>query len=439
MRLEGEKIKARIGPREDASRNFGSVECKTVDGEELIDTLKSQIKGVTKNEAGVYQVELNNQVEWLTGHNPQGWLGERLTADQDNINRLMAEALAVATLNKFYENSEDGVPENVTAAEHEVVGEIAWRLAKNPWHDAKKNLKMNLHTDVSKALDWVEENSGDEKHHGWVPITLGGLGIVSVACTATVDARTPIVETTQAPKSTATEEFIVFTPTTEVTKTPEPTPTPEATKNPYEIDAEKVYVMPPSYEDVVANPEKYQQGPDPLADIEFFKNWWLNEMIPVLGDQRSKSVNSYTPLKHYGDEWWTWDQLKPDSKPLNGQPQFFYFRHNEVIFPVLILTVGDAANNYGTYALILHSEDPSVNDDGLDAIKYLYEGKPIRMVVGTKKIFGVLDEYTQQLVEDGYNWSNYDGNVWLEYNDGTPWFEIEDKFAIGVGEVLVWH
>jgi len=69
----------------------------------------------------------------------------------------------------------------------------------------------------------------------------------------------------------ATQVPTIITLTSESTKTNtlEPTatatemPTPtEVAKEKYSIDLEKFYTMPPSYEDVVANPEKYQEAPD---------------------------------------------------------------------------------------------------------------------------------------------------------------------------------
>lgn len=68
----------------------------------------------------------------------------------------------------------------------------------------------------------------------------------------------------------------------------------------YPIDLEKFNTMPPSYEDVVANPEKYQEAPDFFGETEAAMKWWKETLIPTLGDQRELTPNVFG--KALGDD-----------------------------------------------------------------------------------------------------------------------------------------
>lgn len=291
MRLEKEIPNVKINVGENNYSKPGVVECFTVDGQELIDTIKNQINNVSKNEAGIYQVELNNEIEWVTGHNPQGMLAEALTSNQDNLDRMMIEALAIATVSKYYENSESGVPENVTAAEHDLVGEIAFRLAKNPWHDAKKFMPMNLHTDITKSLKWVDENAGEKgSKAGWFMIPVAGFGLV--ACNPTINTAAPTVDVAPSPTSTATNSFIEATKIP--TSTSVPTEMPTATVEVSKFTAEAISFVPKTIEEIGQSIEVRSPIDDP--------NGYREDIAKVLAVIHSDILPNYEGELIRGDK-----------------------------------------------------------------------------------------------------------------------------------------
>jgi len=114
------------------------------------------------------------------------------------------------------------------------------------------------------------------------------------SCGTVLQTPLPTGTATELPTITLTHEpTVTATEMPTITLTPEPTPTAtEIIKN-YSIDLEKFYTMPSSYEDVVANPEKYQEAPDFFGETEVAMKWWEETLIPALGEQKEITPNVF--------------------------------------------------------------------------------------------------------------------------------------------------
>lgn len=221
----------------------------------------------------------------------------------------------------------------------------------------------------------------------------------------------------------------VNTPEPTVTATEMPTPT-EVAKEKYSIDLEKFYTMPPSYEDVVANPEKYQEAPDFFGETEVAMKWWEETLIPALGEQKELTPNVY------GGAWLEdecifnyWSRSREHAL-LSDYPAF-YFKHDNKIYlvPVFTFAVDDSMRHEGTFAFILYESqnDGYITGAGLEEIKNIYEGKRIINIIGVKtsEPYTLPDE-VKNFVMSEYNWAGVD-----EYGRiaGT------EHFYIGVGAI----
>ncbi len=116
------------------------------------------------------------------------------------------------------------------------------------------------------------------------------------SCGTVLQTPLPTAIATELPTLTLTPEPTATATATEIptiTPTPEPTPTATEIIKSYPIDLEKFYTMPPSYEDVVANPEKYQEAPDFFGETEVAMKWWEETLIPALGEQKELTVNVF--------------------------------------------------------------------------------------------------------------------------------------------------
>ncbi len=232
----------------------------------------------------------------------------------------------------------------------------------------------------------------------------------------------PTITLTPEPTATATEM-----PT--ITLTPEPTPTAtEIIKN-YPIDLEKFYTMPPSYEDVVANPEKYQEAPDFFGETEVAMKWWEETLIPALGEQKELTPNVYGGAWLNSEYRFDYSARTREHALLSDYPAF-YFKHDNKIYLVPVFTFADNEPmvHAGTFAFILYESqnDGYIFGAGLGEIKNIYEGKRIQYTTGIKKPGFTLPDEVENFVMSEYNWAGVD-----EYGRiaGT------EHFYIGVGAI----
>lgn len=233
----------------------------------------------------------------------------------------------------------------------------------------------------------------------------------------------PTITLTPEPTATATEM-----PT--ITLTPEPTPTAtEIIKN-YPIDLEKFYTMPPSYEDVVANPEKYQEAPDFFGETEVAMKWWEETLIPALGEQKELTPNVFGGAWMDDEYRFDYDAWSREHALLSDYPAF-YFKHDNKIYlvPVFTFADDDSMRHAGTFAFILYESqnDGYITGAGLEEIKNIYEGRRILYSTGikTSEPYTLPDE-VKNFVMSEYNWAGVD-----EYGRiaGT------EHFYIGVGAI----
>ena len=232
-----------------------------------------------------------------------------------------------------------------------------------------------------------------------------------------------IITLTSEPTETNTPE-----PTATATATEMPTPT-EVAKEKYSIDLEKFYTMPPSYEDVVANPEKYQEAPDFFGETEVAMKWWEETLIPALGEQKELTPNVYGGAWLNSEYRFDYSARTREHALLSDYPAF-YFKHDNKIYLVPVFTFADNEPmvHAGTFAFILYESqnDGYIFGAGLGEIKNIYEGKRIQYTIGIKKLGFTLPYEVENFVMSEYNWAGVD-----EYGRiaGT------EHFYIGVGAI----
>lgn len=230
----------------------------------------------------------------------------------------------------------------------------------------------------------------------------------------------PTITLTPEPTATATEM-----PTATATEMPTPTEIPEK----YPIDLEKFYTMPPSYEDVVANPEKYQEAPNFYGETEVAMKWWEETLDPALGEQKELTPNVFGGAwmdDEYRFDYSAWSR----EKALLSDYPAFYFKHDNKIYLVPVFTFADNEPmvHAGTFAFILYESqnDGYIFGAGLGEIKNIYEGKRIQYTIGIRKQGFTLPDEVENFVMSEYNWAGVD-----EYGRiaGT------EHFYIGVGAI----
>ena len=211
----------------------------------------------------------------------------------------------------------------------------------------------------------------------------------------------------------ATQMPTIITLTSEPTKTQTPEPTKTNTIEPtkvikekYPIDVEKLHTMPSSYEDVVANPEKYQQSPDFFGDTKKAMEWWNNVLIPAMGDQRELEPNVFGKALTQTDSRFDLTSMGYEEALLSDYPSFYFFHDNELFLVPIFTSQYDNGNIGGTFAVILYvSNDGYIGNEGLAAIKNMAEGKKILNIVGIKNPgpFNLPDS-VKSFIEGDYNW-----------------------------------
>lgn len=241
-------------------------------------------------------------------------------------------------------------------------------------------------------------------------------------------------EATYAITSTPGIESTINPPTEEATEMPTLTktemPTPTEISEKYPIDLEKFYTMPSSYEDVVANPEKYQEAPDFFGETEVAMKWWEETLIPALGEQKELTPNVFGGAWMDDEYRFDYDAWSREHALLSDYPAF-YFKHDNKIYlvPVFTFADDDSMRHAGTFAFILYESqnDGYITGAGLEEIKNIYEGRRILYSTGikTSEPYTLPDE-VKNFVMSEYNWAGVD-----EYGRiaGT------EHFYIGVGAI----
>jgi|GEM_PF-2612192 hypothetical protein len=265
------------------------------------------------------------------------------------------------------------------------------------------------------------------------------------SCGAVIQVPVPtekVIGTTTIVENPATEELTLVSPTvvaTEmptITLTPEPTatatemPTPtEMAKEKYSIDLEKFYTMPSSYEDVVANPEKYQEAPDFFGETEVAMKWWEEILIPALGEQRELTPNVFGGAWLNDEARFDYLAWSREHALLSDYPAF-YFKHDNKIYlvPVFTFADDDSMRHGGTFAFILYESqnDGYITGAGLEEIKNIYEGRRILYSTGVKSPGFTLPDEVKNFVMSEYNWAGVEE---YGYIAGT------EHFYIGVGAI----
>lgn len=228
------------------------------------------------------------------------------------------------------------------------------------------------------------------------------------------------------------------TPTQEATETNTPTPTEVPEK--YPIDIEKLHNFPESYEYMVDNLDEFVEAPDGFTDPEALYNWWTDKCIPALGNQEDLEPNVFAEVGSRPDGFYL-SMPKNYSQPLLSEPSTFYFRHEDRVYPVIVLTVKtfDDINN-GTFAIVLHDQSQN-GDDGFAAIKRMYEGKKIGTLYGqTDNVLGGdSNQHIQLFLHSDYNWKDFicEGHTctWSNMEPGMLVKDRPNKYAIGLGAI----
>jgi hypothetical protein len=232
---------------------------------------------------------------------------------------------------------------------------------------------------------------------------------------------------TPTPTITLTPTF-TSTPTATLTPTPTITPTFSPTVGLYAIDLVRLNSLPKSYDYLITHLNEYIQAPDPLPDSSAFFDWWKNRLIPSLGDER-KLPRTARLNPHYAFNQFYASANPGRAEPLLRQPFFYYFQHEGVVYPVLILSV--EAETYGTqdyyqegtFTVVLLEDEPKFDlypDKygrkilGWSSLEELSKGKKIDMVWGFHMLKDSrwMSDIAKQLVAVGFDTSWY-------FNDGT--------------------
>lgn len=245
------------------------------------------------------------------------------------------------------------------------VGEFLTQLSENTYGFEDRN--GNEHIIMKKSSDGfldIYDYEGDVVSRRSVRNdTLGFWHISNVSAESNVDP-TITNEETSLPTDVVSaihDGEIEGTKTPEVTVTPEVTATPEATKDVYEIDMEKLQNFPKSAQEVIDNPEKFQQAPDGVADPQALLDWYYNKFVPIMGDETKLTPNLKISNRVTFSDIINVNIIPEDRQQMMGNPDFFYFKHGDKLYVVPVLTLIDSRGyNYETFALIL--SDSSVLD-----------------------------------------------------------------------------
>ncbi len=238
-----------------------------------------------------------------------------------------------------------------------------------------------------------------------------GLTIAAVAMAGCISQPLPEPSATMQPTETVTlTATVTDTPTLRPTDTE--TLTPSLTPERYPIDTVKLNTTPKSYDYLTSHLDEYVQSPDPLADSQagqVFLDWVKNELIPALGDETKLEKNVWVgDGGYYNNEL----ALSGESKPLMGQPEFFYFEHQNKVYPVLILsTVSILPGSWGEWGRTVMVVLTEESDLGWGALEKLAEGKLIRGIFLFPRVDCLyIPDIGKQMVAAGLDASVYEDN-----------------------------
>ncbi len=207
----------------------------------------------------------------------------------------------------------------------------------------------------------------------------------------------------------------------------------------YPIDINKIHNFPESYEYMVNNLNEFVEAPDGFSDPEALYNWWTEKCIPALGNQEDLEPNVFG-VPDVSTAGFGFHTMIYESKSLLSEPNIFYFRYNNKIYPVLVLTVEDEFNiNVGTFAFIIHNKSQN-GDDGFDALKTLSTGEKIASLFGqTDDILGGDQSLEiQKFLHSDFNWKDFNGYTWSNLEPGMLWKDRPNKYAIGLGAIRTY-
>ena len=214
-----------------------------------------------------------------------------------------------------------------------------------------------------------------------------------------------IAPTTQIPTFVTT--MPTLTPTQIPTSTPRPTIEPTATKNPYEFDIEKFNNFPQSYKYLLAHPDEFVRGRDPLDDREAFDKWWTEVLFPAVGSRLDREVNiNMGGVGIMDPELWSSPIGYNATVKMLSLPQFFYFENTGTKYPVLIINMNLPAGGtsepgitHATMAIILC--DGSPHREGTGAISRISKGDSIQYISILTKRIGEEDFCMNRFVDAG--------------------------------------
>ena len=216
---------------------------------------------------------------------------------------------------------------------------------------------------------------------------------------STKTAESP-TEATYEVTSTPGIESTINPPTKTATKMPTATamemstPT-EVAKEKYSLDQEKLHNFPESYEYMVENLDEFVEAPDPLEDLEAFREW-VGKLEITIGDSNNREVNYWPESVGFYPKYYSADSfLSPNS--LVGNPEIAYFKHGSEIFPMLGLNVYYKNGGFvRTMLVILYNGNGS--PEGKGVIDTLGNGGRIRTI----RIYNTKDPFYSQVVIEAY-------------------------------------
>ncbi len=236
---------------------------------------------------------------------------------------------------------------------------------------------------------------------------LGGTlaGMMFLSGCKNVDTKTPEPTPIVASGEALPTATVEATPTTSATAT-DKAPTPIPTKAEFSVDTVKLNTTPKSYEDLTANLGNYVESPDPLKDVNAFMDWWKNQLIPALGDETKLKRNINTDAAFLNDGLLYLAAGTGKEEPLQGQSKFYYFRHENTVYPVLVLSTGDDTWGNKTVSVIL-----TEGEWGWDSLKNLVDGKKVVSIILYPDINSkFIPDNCKPFAEAGLDGSVYDNN-----------------------------
>jgi hypothetical protein len=144
-----------------------------------------------------------------------------------------------------------------------------------------------------------------------------------------------IATTTEIPTVVTSTPTLTLTLTP--TSTPQPTIAPTATKNPYDLDIEKFYKLPPSYEYFLDHLDEFVKSPDPIYERAAFDKWVSEELYPVLGPRKERQVN--IKVDALGNSSNAFNAFLKRPTAFQGNLGFFAFNYQEVWVPTFCVNV----------------------------------------------------------------------------------------------------